>query len=118
MSKMNLSNLRYRGYVSVVCNDSTCGKTLISPANRFKRDRADQILCPSCYKVAKAYALPAESRECPMCRIDYSSTNPRRIYCEPACRTKAQTLRKEAKKIHNGKKRKKAVDEIYDFLNG
>ena len=108
----------YRGYVSVICRDDACGKKIISPANRFKRNRENQILCPSCYQVANVFPLPAEARPCPVCGEEFSSTNPSRKYCNKDCADKVKEYRKEADKIRKGKKRKRAVREISDFLNG
>ena len=91
---------------------------MISPAAKFKRNRENLILCPECFTVVKAFPLPTEERDCPICETSFASTNPSRIYCNTNCRSISQGMRKEAKKIHTGKKRKKAVKEIYDFLNG
>ena len=118
MRESNIRHPNYRGYISVVCEG--CGHKSVSPAGRYKRNRNNLILCPetTCYEVVKANPLPTEERTCPVCNIKFSSTNPSRIYCDPGCRKIAQDMRKEAKKIHTGKKRKRAVDEIFDFLNG
>ena len=118
MRESDWKHPNYRGYISVVCNDNDCGKSIISPAGRFKRNRENQILCPKCYRVAKVYPLPAEERDCPVCKVTFSSTNPSRKYCDKACADKIKEYRKEANKIRKGKKRKRAVNEINDFLNG
>ena len=118
MKESNWKHPNYRGYVSIVCNDETCGKTLISPANRFKRNKYNEILCPECYQPAKVYALPSEEKMCPVCREYFGTTNPSRKYCGKDCANEIKELRKEANKIRKGKKRKRAVSEINDFLNG
>jgi len=119
MRESNIRHPNYRGYISVTCEH--CGHKSVSPATRYKRNRNNFILCPECFEFAKAYPLPSEARSCPICGDEYYSTNPSRIYCyynDRECAKVAAAMRADARKIHTGKMRKRAVNEIYDFLNG
>jgi len=116
MRESHIRHPNYRGYISVTCNN--CDHRSVSPATRYKRNREDLILCPECFEVAVAYPLPSEARNCPICSDEYASTNPSQIYCCSECGSVAKSMRADARKIHTGKLRKRAVNEIYDFLNG
>ena len=56
---------------------------------------------------------------CPVCRIEFTATNPSRRYCySEGCKETRLALQSTARSIKNSKRRKLAVEEIHDYLNG